>query len=394
MNFSTLPPELKEEVFANLPEEALASVCLVSKSALALARPLLYRSITVSFSFQTTPEISSSKEQQIRLYSSSFDRTRQAKLCETLEAHPGWCSYVRHLKVQFDRMGTAGRVRAAILWPAFVNLKTLEILDGMGLGGYDRSTCDFFAGHCSPAVTCLEISQSSMPLWATHQLLERLPLLNSLFLEGPKNAGGLLSPQTSLKLPRLSTLYLSGFFRDTSIFAMLRKASPSLHSLEVDWTAIEALDLAHFASITDLTIWITVYSTNYTGHPNFSPARLFDYLMPVLDACTSLETFEIVNLSPGNLEYHEGLQKLEAHRVLHHLPKSLEVLSLVSVDLTSSYLLDFLSSRAISLCTLQLTPPVVTQTRTHDSETRIRIEEFCEKRDIELTWVEECAADA
>ncbi|GAA5886007.1 hypothetical protein JCM16303_003834 [Sporobolomyces ruberrimus] len=293
-------------------------------------------------------------------------------------------------------MDTAGRVRAAILWPAFVNLKTLEILGGKGLGGYDNSTCRFLAGHCPPTVTCLEISQSDLPLWATHRLLEQLPLLESLFLEGPDDAGRLyqVSPQPSLHLPRLRTLYLSGSFRDTSIFTMLRKASPSLRDLEVDWTAIEALDPAHLASIPRLTIWTTVHSTHHDGHPNFSPARLFEYLMPVLDACTSLETFEIVNLFPRNLEHHEGLEKLEAHRVLHHLPNSLEVLSLVSVDLTSSYLLDFLSSRAISLCTLQLTPPVVTQTRTHDSETRIRIEEFCEKRDIELTWVEECAADA
>ncbi|GAA5877066.1 hypothetical protein JCM16303_006157 [Sporobolomyces ruberrimus] len=373
MSFLILPSELQGETFAYLPGEALATVCLVSKATLALARPILYRSLPLDFPFKATSHSTLDANEHWEEEEYEERKRWQAKLCETLEAHPEWCSYVRRLKIYLST--SMGTTSTAPHLSNFTSLKQLEVLEAEA--GFDRSTCDFFIPHCPPTVTSLEICQSNLPSWAVYNLLQRLPLLETLSLGLRDDSAMSRPPGTSLVLAHLHTLYLHGTSQNTSTFVAVQEAAPHLSELQVDYLTVQALDPAHLSAISQFTIWVDVYPRAQID-PTMRPVEYFEDFVSVLAGCTSLRTFELWNLFPSMNQ--EDVEQLESHRILHHLPRSLGRLKLSSVYFTPSYLLDFLSSHADSLRILVLSSIVIPSIEGIDDEAEAEVDEICDSR--------------
>lgn len=328
MRFAILPPELQEATLALLPEDTLPSLCLVSKSILALARPLLYRSLELDFPFPITRALALDEKEESNVEKDEEEEVEerrqglQARLCETLKAHPERCSHVRSLELWLDVTKSLEEVQTAQLFASFTNLRDLEIVSYSALDRHRRrqhfdKICQFLVEHCPPTLVSLDMKKSKLLLRDIYQILGKLPLLETLWLGFDV---ALVQPSTPLTLPTFSnlrTLHLSGSLPSRPFIATLQAASPALKHLHVDLDTVLDLDRSRLSSIVHLDIRIDVFLRAY--RPEARWAQHFQEIGPALEACTSLQSFEFSsNLSRPTQpqDVHEGY----ALSVLHRLP--------------------------------------------------------------------------
>lgn len=89
--------------------------------------------------------------------------------------------------------------------------------------------------------------------------------------------------------------------------------------------------------------------------------------------------------------------QFELDRILHHLPSSLVELTLDSIYFSPTYFIDFLSTSdtTISLRTLNVSHMIKEFQRSRKVYDRVAdeiVEDICEERVIELTWVDDISS--
>ncbi|GAA5878742.1 hypothetical protein JCM16303_007166 [Sporobolomyces ruberrimus] len=406
MSFSTLPPELQEGIIVDLPKATLASLCLVSRSTLPLARPLLYRSVVIDLSSWTLFDIhrdqgfatqeSERSGDGVAQQDDNLSATAQnpsARLYETLKAHPDYCSYVKEIHFDLRVLVPREIPRALQLLASCSSLRKLEVLD-YETTGLDDETCNLIIDSCPRTVTLLDISLDNMSLNVIFGLLQQIPLLEIFCIQPVNEAtfhpSRLVSITSPLVLHCLRTPKLQEFTQDHSFVDAIFEASPNLSSVEVDLASLQALNPGLLSAVRLLKILDAIAPSLRTTHPELDPAHFFPRFSSTLAACTSLRSFAIDNTLGRYLP--EDVPQLEAHRILHRLPPSLRNLELDGVQFTTPYLLDFLSLRTTTLSCLGLQRIVksynrATDTKIYDTEAEEKVVEVCQKRNISLVWI-------
>ncbi|GAA5878795.1 hypothetical protein JCM16303_007185 [Sporobolomyces ruberrimus] len=361
---------------------------------LDLARPLLYSKLWLN---ATSPE-----EIRIAEASQGFDRwgdpeapyltelRRQAHLYKVFAARPEYGSYVKSLQLLLDNRVDGGRSPATHFLAAFSTLRRLEIV-GDAMSRPYKNTFLSIVDNCPRSITRLNLATSDLPVKLIYELLEKVPFLANLCVdveeEDPDSSRPAL-PTTPLVLRHLRTLQLRKSTQISSFFATIVQASPVLATLDVDYTTVQTLDPACFTRILHLTIMDVFEETWPRRYPSRSPVDYSDNFATIIQACTSLESFEIDTfLSTVGAERVAGLE------VLHLLPPTLRDLTLCDIRFTTSYLFDFLSSFRSNTTPLNLKLTHLDEFLLEDGEpvsdpvAAEQVEELCEKRKISLKWL-------
>ncbi|GAA5831697.1 hypothetical protein JCM5353_008450 [Sporobolomyces roseus] len=328
---TALPPELQEDIIADLKKPDLASLCLVSKYLLHLARPLLFRSIKISVhSWQRTKtnlvrELVMAQEEDpvpvINEMQIGFEERecRQNKLIQTLEAHEDWKDSVQQISL----------------------------------------------GLITPVEDTNQASQ----------------------------IGRLLSSCRNLQSLSINSAYdkaTESFFLHRSFFSTITSSTNSLFTLVVDFIATQALVPERLSTITSLSILGELYPMNLR-YGDYSQ-NLVSNLAGVFNGCHSLRYLKIapINMMGGSSQVGNS----EFAKVLPHLPKHLETLVLSSIDFGGDHLADFLSAPHRHLRQLDCSRIsdgqdefVLFGDTSFDEEGEDRIETICEARGIRLNWI-------
>ncbi|GAA5878745.1 hypothetical protein JCM16303_007167 [Sporobolomyces ruberrimus] len=392
MSFQTLPPELQELIIIDAGNETLVSLCLTSIPTLFLARPLLYRRLCISI---VAAEVLQSPPTEVWTdetfdQSENWDnRWRQAALARTLEAHPAWYSYVQEARLVLQAPISVGGSCAARMFKMFKNLRDLEVISETEAGP-DSRTRTFLIENSPRSVISLDLSLSKLPSFAVRNLLENLPLLQSLSL-GDKVALKLcLPPPTASRSPLtlLSTLSLSNINEEPSAFDILASAAPVLTSLEVDFLCLGGPVSAALPSVQDLMIGGSL--SNVVDLSRGSTQRAVDWITSLLDACTSLRSFTLSNTDSRVPFQHPG------HQILQHFPPLLQDLELDWPYFAKVTHLEFLVSQPNALRTLTILRLVTWDEAEEvvqmDFAGSNALEQACRERNISLEWIEWDAA--
>lgn len=401
MSFSRLPPELQEAIIINLIEETLASLCLVSRSMLALARPFLYREVGLAiFPDEVLAELRRTYEGMVSddgergeeegerdeeegdyggiTNPARLQHLRRIQVYKTFEARPEWGVYVRQVILQLGP--EVEEARSFRILASFSTLQSLSII-GTAAPSAPR-TLESLIDTCPRTVTVLEITHSGLPSSAVFPLIAQLPLLEHLGL-GPGGTFDFSASDLSFLSPpsilnRLHTFSLLGSLPSREIFAAIANASPSLTRLKLDFHSVQALDHTHLSNITHLSVMSSATSTR--------SRELSVGIKSVLQSCTSLTSFELLDTEPFIND--RAIKRLESGRILQHLPDSLRQLTLISIIFTQSYLVDFLSTSNIPLRSLDLSPLPehvwLSDIRVYTADTRRKIDEVCARRNIRV----------
>jgi len=353
MSFTTLPPELQDDVMNPLPKSDLLSLCLVSKSFLHLARPLLYRSIEIHLDSWDKVEYDRVREMYmtpipeenpigvIKEMQAHFEERecRQNKLIQTLEAHQDWKDSVQQISLSLNAPveDTNQATQTRRLLSSCRNLQSLSINSA-----HDEATGSFFLQHIPPSLTTLDFEHSQLPAPFVLRLLDKLPLLETLSLANDQTEGLFpLGPDhVNPRLSHLRSLTLSHPFRSRSFFSVITSSTNSLSTLVVDFIAVQALVPERLSTITSLSILGELYPLNLR-YGDYSQ-NLVSNLAGVFNGCHSLRYLKIasMNMMGGSSQVGNS----EFAQVLPHLPKHLETLVLSSIDFGGDHVADFLST--------------------------------------------------
>ncbi|GAA5878791.1 hypothetical protein JCM16303_007183 [Sporobolomyces ruberrimus] len=354
MSFHSLPPELQEAIVLDATRSTSLSLCLTSKAALRVARPLLFRRISLNFSSRNAVglfareegrkdgwypewlEMEVSKEE--REAAEEIARTQRVKLYEVLKAHPEWCSHVEDLEINLEPETSIGGGETARLFSSFSNLRRLEIASE-GPKAPDDETCAFLVEGSCPTVSILDLSQSYLPRLTIYRLIEKLPLLRWLALgpEGTSTSSPAHSATLQSHLPNLRALELWGKVEDRTLFSEIATAAPSLASLQVDFNSLSALEPSLLSPVPQLLIAGTLYPIGTGGsRPMQELLDLTQKIVTVVDGCTSLELLQLVE--HGSFLRQFG-NPFFGHVVLEHLPRSLRELYIDWIEFTTPALI-------------------------------------------------------
>ena len=234
MCFTTLPPELQEEIIIDLEKPDLYSLCLVSKSLLHLARPLLYRSVELHpDSWQRAQEdvardmwMSCDGEEDAVEFmdkaKADFEgrEYHRNKLIKTFEAHQDWKKFVQKVTIDFNvsAEGSSQASQLGRLLSSCPNLRTLAINSA-----YHNATGSFLLQHTPPSLRSLDFEYSQLPAEFILRLLNKLPLVETLSLADDKPKDSSLSFLTNPVLA--STVFAHSHSRIPS--AALPSSPPS-----------------------------------------------------------------------------------------------------------------------------------------------------------------------
>jgi len=404
MCFTTLPPELQEEIIIDLEKPDLYSLCLVSKSLLHLARPLLYRSVELHLdSWQRAQEdvardmwMSCDGEEDAVEFmdkaKADFEgrEYHRNKLIKTFEAHQDWKKFVQKVTIDFNvsAEGSSQASQLGRLLSSCPNLRTLAINSA-----YHNATGSFLLQHTPPSLRSLDFEYSQLPAEFILRLLNKLPLVEILSLADDKTEGlfPLVPNQSIPRLDRLRSLTLSHPFRGPSFFSAITSSTNSLSTLSADFIAVQALLPKRLSTLTTLSIFGR-FEPSYTRYGDY-PKDLASNLIRVFKGCQSLRYLKIAFTDPYGRS--SVVSTFQTSKILHHLPQTLQTLVLKSLDFSKEYLLDFLSSSHKRLsqfdCSrlseggddlLELLGPT-----SFDEEGEDKIEEICEARGIRLSWI-------
>jgi len=402
MCFTTLPPELQEDIIIDLEKPDLYSLCLVSKSLLHLALPLLYRSIELHLdSWQRAQE---DVARDMRLYlgrekdpvavmnkaKAGFEgrERRQNKLIETLEAHQDRKKLIHEVNLDFDVSveGNTGAGQLGHLLSSCPNLQVVSIDSA-----YDKATGSFLIRHIPTSVRSLHLGSSKLPATFVLPLLNKLSLLETLSLANSTDG---LSPldhdQPLPHLDHLRSLSLSHPFRGRSFFSAITSSSNSLSSLVIDFIGVQALVRERLSNLTRLSIRGGT-RTSHGRSTGYSENLAFD-LVEIFKNCQSLQYLEI--RATDFYVQREPMKHSEAFKMLHHLPTTLRALALEAVNFSGDYLSDYFQSPQNRLLRLDCSRLLreedrsdASGTTSYDEGSEDRMEEICEAVNIHLKWI-------
>ncbi|GAA5998320.1 hypothetical protein JCM5350_007207 [Sporobolomyces pararoseus] len=284
MSFSQVPYELQEAILADQERLDLKRFCLVSKSFLEIARPLLYRSIKITFHSEyeerlNVKEEEDEDEEECYKYqheeeatdtregsnSESFEESfiqevsLQAAILRTFGQHSDWKSYVKEVEVVIAEDPDQLVPELIHLISSFSALQSLEISSSGFTGYVCNKALDILLENCPPNLRSIYIDRAELKTAQLHQVLRKLPLLESLATprlsidEDPL----VTTSYEAITLAHLKNLVIPHpsrpFFHSFTIWL------PSLVSLSVDYFALPALDPSRLSTIQVLTIsgyWI------------------------------------------------------------------------------------------------------------------------------------------
>ncbi|GAA5993253.1 hypothetical protein JCM5350_007299 [Sporobolomyces pararoseus] len=403
MSFSRLPYELQEAILAHQDKSDLASLCLVSKSFLEIARPLLYRSLKIKISlWGGEKEILELNSIDLREIGRVVDRGdpeldywqkiwRQWRLFETLQQHPDWRLYILELEFSIG-MNVVNETELKQFLLNIPNLVLLTLVNSHNSPVPDQVSNFVVENISSSSITSLDLEFAWLSALAVLKLFKKTPLLRSLLI-GSNDKGGTFIHSVSAQKPdlkHLEQLKLSYTFYSRSFFSSLVTSPASLKSLELEWIGVQALVPSLLSDVHHLSIY-GEKNDPQAGGGNY-PTDLDAQIVSVLDACSSLKSLRLSDFSFINTS--DNAKELERRRALHRLPPSLESLSLNSISFSSSYLLDFLSTTCNHLRRLSTSSLVQGGGQvsifgpTHfDVAAEERIEQVCQKRDIVVSWI-------
>ncbi|GAA5878865.1 hypothetical protein JCM16303_007211 [Sporobolomyces ruberrimus] len=368
MSFSYLPQELKEAVLIHLAPKALASVCLVSKATLHLARPFLYRSISCN---RPTPESTEGV---------APGPQRRANLDRTLKAHPEWCTYTRDFLLELNTCWQEDEDHALRLLAFFPNLNSLTILT-QGFARPSTTACTILVADCPRSLSLLNLEHCRFPPFVILKLLENLPNLNSLTL-GSKETSHWIPSSSSLVLNHLHVLKCLKYRPEHALFGAIATSTQSLTRLHINFVLVQDLEHVNLSQLLDLSIQGDLADVVFLDTSKG--------LVSILDRCTSLRSFKMFD--SGSWHNEGSVYQLESQEILHHLPLSLQSLTLVSITFTHPYLSGFLSTTPIPLRYLELSRPDsffhTGASPVCDTSAEEDIEEVCERRNIHLAWID------
>jgi len=311
------------------------------------------------------------------------------KLIKTPEAHQDRKTLVHEVNLDFavSVEGNTGAGQLGHLLSSCPNLQVVSIDSA-----YDKATGSFLIRHIPTSVRSLHLGSSKLPATFVLPLLNKLSLLETLSL-AQDNADGLfplrhddLSPQLNC----LRSLTLSLGFRGRSFFSAITSSSDSLSSLVVDFVGVQALVPKRLSTITKLSICGEV-ETSHGGWRGYSENLASD-LVGIFEGCQSLQ---YLNIRALNLySQREPIKHSETLKILHHLPTTLRHLVLESLDFSSQYLSDFLSSSQMRPLRFDCSRFVREEDRSdafgptsYDEDSEDRVEEICEDVKIHLSWI-------
>ncbi|GAA5987071.1 hypothetical protein JCM5350_003746 [Sporobolomyces pararoseus] len=351
MSFSNLPYELQEAILADQDKSDLTSLCLVSKSSLEIARPLLYRSLEITFYSKDEEkqhyeylEEEEDTETRQRSNGESFEESfirkisRQAALLRTFGQHSEWNSYVKEVEaiIAGDPDQLVGELIHLV--SSFSALQSLKMSPGAAAEVVWNKAMESMLGSCSRNLRSLYLDGAGSKTDELHQVLRNFPLLESLALpELHEDEDPLLTTSyEDISLANLKNLVVP--HPNRPFFHTFTISLPSLVSLSVDFAALPALDPSRLFTIRALTL---------SGFVDLYNQSSLSIVPRILGGCTSLRSFKLVD---GNGQDDSQVRKeLATRRFLHHLSPTLQYLSLATQNLDPSYLLDWITSTPSTL---------------------------------------------
>ncbi|GAA5964546.1 hypothetical protein JCM3765_005230 [Sporobolomyces pararoseus] len=409
MSFSKLPYELQETVLASQTKPDLKRLCLVSKAFLEVARPLLYRSLKITFlsqdeerrlfEYRLEEEEEEEADAEDGSNSESFETSftkqvsRQAALLRTFGQRSHWKSYVKEVEAIIAEDPDQLAAELIHLISSFSTLQSLKFSTGGLTTWVEKKVMEDLLGSCSRTLRSIHLDQARLKTDELHRVLRNLPHLESIALPELDLDGDSLASTTheALALAHLERLVV--LHPNRPFLHSLATFTPSLVSIHVDWNALESLDHSRLSTIQRLTL--SGYPDNSDTHDIESLSRLVSV---VLGACTSLRSFIVIDRARG--ADSSVSENLVTHRFLQHLSPNLQFLSLDVKCLDSSYLLEWISSINSTLQQIELSrfgqytrhrlPGRRSQSRievTYDTVKEREIEELCGRRGIALTWI-------
>ena len=360
MSFSRLPYELQEAILAHQDKSDLASLCLVSKSFLEIARPLLYRTVKIVFLNAKTQDLvcrffgegaRHSEEEEAEDDSEEEDRgrhfakvlSRQGALLRTFSRHPEWKIHVKEVDIVTDYVPDQAVHELYSLLSSFVTLQRLELVGRGFAETLSSRTMDNLISSCPRSIRCLELAEVCLTPDDTYRFLQVFPELDTLTLPTDFSTvlaipGNLDEQQSTtnctLSLPRLKTLEI--IHPNSSIINSVAAAAPSLEGLDIVYDALNLLTPSTFSAIRFLVI---------SGDLDY---WLISELVALFKGFTSLQSLKLSELQQY-LPDERLTRALDRHQVLHHLPPTLQHLSLFSSHFDHSYLLDWMTSTTTTL---------------------------------------------
>ncbi|GAA5985891.1 hypothetical protein JCM5350_006852 [Sporobolomyces pararoseus] len=401
MSFTNLPPELQEAIICSLYPRDLSRLCLVSKSLLHLCRPFLYRSLSLDFELWESRKEDS--EDEIAINSMEADeakewmqdarrwwereQSRQLALSRVFKAHPEWVRYVRELEVTVDR--NLGGGPADRLLPTLPNLETLTVKHYRP-GTLDEENRRALILDIPSTVTHLDLIEAPFQDEDLPLLLSKLPNLRTFAckLEEEINIADVL------KLPPLDKLQSLQFRNcplDRPSFSTFISSS-RLTSLDIDFRSIPSFSLDTLSNLKELSLSASTCPLR-RERPSTFVAQLVDFLR----GCRALVSLEIHSCDYE--ESHAMFREFERAKILHQIPSIPRRLVLCSFGLNTSYLYDYLSTIPSHHLHLTLSYLVkkgeqesgLDENRykplERDEEAKGKMEQFCEKGNIALEWV-------
>lgn len=210
--FTSLPFDLQEFILADMNQQTLVSLCLVSKALLNLSRPLLYRSIRIDMRFWGPTQVADEEEEDHASEGTPPSEGSEAdvepsevSLYETFDLHPDWKLYVREMRVFLSQTVSVkgGKSELHALLSTLSNLRSLTLIDSFGLS-YD-SNVDDITDSCPPTVVSLDLGGLASSPTMTMKLLKKFPLLEKLAV-GSIHVGGLFGYSSAAEGPQLTRL--------------------------------------------------------------------------------------------------------------------------------------------------------------------------------------------
>ncbi|GAA5966254.1 hypothetical protein JCM3765_002574 [Sporobolomyces pararoseus] len=404
MSFSKLPYELQEVILADQDNSDLASLCLVSKPFLEIARPLLYRSLEITFlsrdverklyqySYQEEEEVDAEDASNGQSFEGPFT-SRQAALLRIFGQRSQWKSYVQEVEASIPNAfipKDADQLVAELihLISSFSTLRSLKFSTGGLAPWVDKKVMEDLLGSCSRTLRSIHLDQARLKTGELHRVLRNLPHLESialpeLDLDGDSLASTTHEALTLAHLKRLVVLHSNRPFLHS-----LATFTPSLVSIHVDLDALQSLDPSRLSTVQSLTL---------SGYFDKSDTRGIESLSGVFAACTSLRS--LVMIDQARRPDSTVSKNLETRRFLHHISPALQFLSLDVECLDSFYLSEWISSSNSTLQQIELSRfrqytwyrrPGRSRYRikvTYDTVKEREIEELCGRRRIALTWI-------
>ncbi|GAA6012294.1 hypothetical protein JCM11491_007084 [Sporobolomyces phaffii] len=414
MSFSRLPIELREAVLSDLWPSDLASVSLVSKATLQVARPLLYHSLEFgdcynsydtwadTFASDLMRHLGASESDIKKAADAARERAgtahkkyleSKARLLRVLEDCPSLRELVKMIEVHRVDVEPGVITMDSIC----TLLKSCRSLRQFELSDVDSLDLSRILDTLSPSVTSLRLEnveiesrildtlspsvtslilrdveiESLAPLVAT---LARLSSLETLSLMSVTMKSTDVQPR--LNLPRLRRLVLLSSSVQPRTLSTLTIFTPSLASLSITTSSLLNVDLESLSAVTSLSL-------HGAQKPRGQGFDLDDIvaICRVLEASRKLNRFEWVS----NASSDTSAEVFERGDLFSRLSPSIVHLVL-DFNLTSSYLV-----RSLALDSLQSLQSLVLRRpdeRVHpDAKSqRRKLKRACGDRNVRLEW--------